>query len=45
MLQSIPLLLTCQQQIGAQLDSILLQRQVSSGIEALVGVTTDPMFS
>jgi hypothetical protein len=31
-------------QIGARLDSILLQRQVSSGIEALVGVTTDPMF-
>jgi acetyl coenzyme A synthetase (ADP forming)-like protein len=32
------------QQIGARLDGILLQRQVSSGIEALVGVTTDPMF-
>ena len=30
--------------IGARLDGILLQRQVSSGIEALVGVTTDPMF-
>jgi hypothetical protein len=26
------------------LDGILLQRQVSSGIEALVGVTTDPLF-
>ena len=32
------------QQIGARLDGILLQRQVASGIEALVGVTTDPMF-
>jgi len=32
------------QQMGARLDGILLQRQVSSGIEALVGVTTDPMF-
>jgi acetyl coenzyme A synthetase (ADP forming)-like protein len=32
------------QQIGARLDGILLQRQVSSGIEALVGVTTDPLF-
>ena len=31
-------------QIGARLDSILLQPQVSSGIEALVGVTTDAMF-
>jgi acyl-CoA synthetase (NDP forming) len=32
------------QQIGARLDGILLQRQVASGIEALVGVTTDPLF-
>jgi acetyl coenzyme A synthetase (ADP forming)-like protein len=32
------------QQIGARLDGMLLQRQVSSGIEALVGVTTDPLF-
>jgi acetate---CoA ligase (ADP-forming) len=32
------------QQIGARLDGILLQRQVSSGIEALVGVTSDPLF-
>jgi acetate---CoA ligase (ADP-forming) len=32
------------QQIGARLDGILVQRQVSSGIEALVGVTTDPLF-
>jgi len=31
-------------QIDACLDGILLQRQVSSGIEALLGVTTDPMF-
>ena len=32
------------QQIKARLDGMLLQRQVSSGIEALVGVTTDPLF-
>jgi len=32
------------QRLGARLDGILLQRQVASGIEALVGVTTDPMF-
>ena len=32
------------QQIKARLDGILLQRQVTSGIEALVGVTTDPLF-
>ena len=32
------------QQIHARLEGILLQRQVASGIEALVGVTTDPMF-
>ena len=32
------------QRLGARLDGILLQRQVSSGIEALVGVTTDPLF-
>jgi acyl-CoA synthetase (NDP forming) len=37
-------LVACTQRIGARLDGILLQRQVSSGIEALVGVTTDPMF-
>jgi acetyl coenzyme A synthetase (ADP forming)-like protein len=29
---------------GARLDGILLQRQVSGGLEALVGVTTDPTF-
>jgi acyl-CoA synthetase (NDP forming) len=32
------------QQIGARLDGILLQREVPSGIEALVGATADPMF-
>jgi acyl-CoA synthetase (NDP forming) len=37
-------LVTRAQRIGARLDGILLQRQVSSGIEALVGVTTDPLF-
>jgi acetate---CoA ligase (ADP-forming) len=30
--------------VGARLDGILLQRQVSGGLEALVGVTTDPTF-
>jgi acetyl coenzyme A synthetase (ADP forming)-like protein len=30
--------------VGAQLDGILLQREVRGGIEALVGVTTDPTF-
>ena len=30
--------------IGARLDGVLLQREVSSGIEAFVGATTDPTF-
>ena len=30
--------------IGARLDAVLLQREVAGGIEALVGVTTDPIF-
>jgi acyl-CoA synthetase (NDP forming) len=30
--------------IGAALDGVLLQREVAGGIEALVGVTTDPTF-
>lgn len=30
--------------LGARLDGILLQRQIPSGVEALVGVTTDPTF-
>ncbi len=30
--------------IGAQLEGILLQREVQGGLEALVGVTTDPIF-
>jgi acyl-CoA synthetase (NDP forming) len=30
--------------VGARLAGILLQRQVSGGLEALVGVTTDPTF-
>lgn len=29
---------------GAKLDAVLLQQQISHGIEALVGVTTDPTF-
>lgn len=32
------------QAAGAHLDHILLQRQIPEGIEALVGVTTDPTF-
>jgi acetyl coenzyme A synthetase (ADP forming)-like protein len=32
------------QQRQARLDGILLQRQISSGIEALVGVTSDALF-
>jgi acetyl coenzyme A synthetase (ADP forming)-like protein len=31
-------------QCGARLDGILLQREVPGGIEALIGVTTDPTF-
>ena len=30
--------------VGHSLDGVLLQREVSGGIEALVGVTTDPTF-
>jgi acyl-CoA synthetase (NDP forming) len=30
--------------IGHPLEGVLLQREVSGGIEALVGVTTDPTF-
>ncbi|MGH7865546.1 MAG: acetate--CoA ligase family protein, partial [Candidatus Binataceae bacterium] len=30
--------------IGARMEGVLLQREVSGGIEALVGVTTDPTF-
>ena len=30
--------------IGAHLEGILLQREVQGGLEALVGVTTDPTF-
>jgi acetate---CoA ligase (ADP-forming) len=29
---------------GRRLDGVLLQRQVTDGIEALVGITTDPTF-
>ena len=32
------------QRCGARLDGILLQREVPGGIEALIGVTTDPLF-
>src|SRR5262249_4144938 len=32
------------QAIGKPLEGILLQRQIMGGIEALVGVTTDPTF-
>ncbi len=30
--------------LGKRLDGVLLQREISRGIEALVGVTTDPTF-
>lgn len=30
--------------IGARLDGVLLQRQITGGIEMMVGVTTDPTF-
>ena len=30
--------------IGAELEGVLLQRQVSGGVEMIVGVTTDPTF-
>jgi acyl-CoA synthetase (NDP forming) len=32
------------QDAGAKLDAILLQREIRGGIEALVGVTSDPTF-
>ncbi len=32
------------QRIGVRLERVLLQREVPGGIEALVGVTTDPTF-
>ena len=32
------------QALGVRLDGILLQREVRDGLEALVGVTTDPTF-
>ena len=32
------------QALGLQIDGILLQREVRDGLEALVGVTTDPTF-
>jgi acetyl coenzyme A synthetase (ADP forming)-like protein len=31
-------------ELGKRLDGVLLQREISGGIEALVGVTTDPTF-
>jgi acyl-CoA synthetase (NDP forming) len=30
--------------IGSRLEGVLLQREIAGGIEALVGVTTDPTF-
>ncbi len=32
------------EELGKRLDAILLQREVTEGIEALVGVTSDPTF-
>jgi acyl-CoA synthetase (NDP forming) len=37
-------LATRMQAIGATLEGVLLQRELRGGIEALVGVTTDPTF-
>lgn len=31
-------------EIGAPLEGVLLQREIAGGVEALVGVTTDPTF-
>jgi acyl-CoA synthetase (NDP forming) len=31
-------------ELGKRLDAVLLQKEISRGIEALVGVTTDPTF-
>jgi acetate---CoA ligase (ADP-forming) len=42
--QAAATLKTRMEQLGKRLDGILLQREVDEGIEALVGVTTDPTF-
>jgi acetyl coenzyme A synthetase (ADP forming)-like protein len=42
--RAVDTLVTRVQAIGARLDGILLQREVRDGLEALVGVTTDPTF-
>jgi acyl-CoA synthetase (NDP forming) len=41
---AVELLVQRTQDIGARLDGILLQREVAGGVEALVGVTSDPTF-
>jgi acyl-CoA synthetase (NDP forming) len=42
--EAVNTLCTRMQQIEARLEGILLQREISSGLEALIGVTTDPTF-
>ena len=42
--QAVETLVGRMQALGARLDGILLQREVHGGLEALVGVTTDPTF-
>jgi acetyl coenzyme A synthetase (ADP forming)-like protein len=42
--QAVDTLVARVQALGARLDGILLQREVRGGLEALVGVTTDPTF-
>jgi acetyl coenzyme A synthetase (ADP forming)-like protein len=42
--RAVETLVTRVQNLGVRLDGILLQREVPDGLEALVGVTTDPTF-
>jgi acetyl coenzyme A synthetase (ADP forming)-like protein len=42
--QAVARLRSRMQELGKRLDGVLLQREVSQGLEALVGVTTDPTF-
>ena len=41
---AVELLVQRTRDIGARLDGILLQREVAGGVEALVGVSSDPTF-
>jgi acyl-CoA synthetase (NDP forming) len=42
--RAVDALVTRVRALGAHLDGILLQREIRDGLEALVGVTTDPTF-